>query len=266
MDESTNLRIEELTSLALAIRIMARLRAPDGCPWDRAQDHKSLLKNLLEETHEFIFAVESGDEAAMREELGDLLLQVVFHAQIAEERGAFDLKQVADELVEKLIRRHPHVFGDTAAANADEALESWHRAKRSEGEHTVSLDEVPRSMPALLRARKIQQRAAKVGFQWPDVKGALAKLEEELAELRAAIDSGDPNRAEEEMGDVLFVLACIANYQHFCPEIALMGTVEKFIRRFSHIEKRLAEQGLTPEQATLEQMDGYWEESKRGGE
>ena len=272
-----NLQIDELTAsvplapetvqaLADAVRLMLRLRAPGGCPWDRAQDHQSLRQNLLEETYELLHALATRDDAALREELGDLFLQVVFHSIIAAERGAFDLKDVARELVEKLIRRHPHVFGDVNATTPAEALHSWHNAKRSEGEHTVTLSGVPSTMPALLRARKVQQRAAKVGFQWPDVKGALEKLDEELSEMRAAIDSGDASRAEEEMGDVLFVLTCIANYQHFCPEIALTRTVEKFIQRFGYIEKRLAEQGLIPEQATLAQMDGYWEASKRVSE
>ena len=257
---------ESSAALTAAIRIMSRLRAPGGCPWDAAQTHESLMKNLLEETHETLHALATRDDAALKEELGDLFLQVVFHAIIAEERGAFTLKDVAQELVDKLIRRHPHVFGDASAATPEEALHSWHNAKRSEGEHTVTLSGVPSTMPALLRARKVQQRAAKVGFQWPEVKGALAKLDEELSEMRAAINSGDAARAEEEMGDVLFVLACIANYRHFCPEIALTKTVEKFIRRFAYIERRLAEQGLTPEQSTLEQMDGFWEESKRVSE
>ena len=242
---------------------MIRLRAPGGCPWDAVQTHESLMKNLLEETHETLHALATHDDAALKEELGDLLLQVVFHSIIAAERGAFDLKDVARDLADKLVRRHPHVFGDVNAATPDEALHSWHNAKRSEGEHTITLSGVPNTMPALLRARKVQQRAAKVGFQWPDVTGALKKLDEELSEMRAALDSGDTARAEEEMGDVLFVLACIANYQNFCPEIALTRTVEKFIQRFGYIEKRLAEQGLPPEQSTLEQMDTIWEESKR---
>jgi len=258
------------TALVGVIRLMSRLRAPDGCPWDRAQDHQSLRQNLLEETYEVIHAIETRDDALLKEELGDLLLQVIFHAQIAAEQGRFDLEQVARELTDKLIRRHPHVFGDVTASNADEALASWHTAKRSEGEHTINLDEVPRTMPALLRARKVQQRAARVGFQWPDVNGALAKLDEELAELKHAIGerrflTADPPstaRIESELGDVLFVLACIANYLGICPEIALNQTTEKFIRRFQHIEQRLAEQGLTPEQATLEQMDFHWDEAK----
>ncbi len=249
-------------ALETVLRIMARLRGPGGCQWDAAQTHQSLLGNLLEEAHEFIYAVQTGDEAAMREELGDLFLQVIFHARIASERGAFDLAEVARELSEKLVRRHPHVFGEVKAAGPEEALASWHSAKRAERPQTAGLEKVPRSMPALLRASQVQEKAAKVGFEWPDVGGALGKLDEELTELRRAIAAGDKVRSAEELGDVLFVLVCVANYLRQCPETALIATIEKFLRRFDYVERRLAEQGLTPEQATLEQMDFHWDEAK----
>ena len=271
MDKKSSLSPAELVSdielpagvteaLEKLLRIMIHLRGSGGCPWDAAQTHRSLLGNLLEEAHEFIHAVQSGDEAAMREELGDLLLQVIFHARIAAERGSFDLGDVARELTEKLVRRHRHVFGQVEVSDADEALASWHSAKRAEEPGTVGLDRVPRAMPALLRASLVQEKAARVGFEWPEVSGALTKLDEELSELRRAIAAGDRLRQAEELGDVLFVLVCVANYIGQCPEMALIATVEKFIRRFDYIERRLAERGLSPEQATLEQMDFHWDE------
>jgi tetrapyrrole methylase family protein/MazG family protein len=254
----------ELESVGSLIKIMARLRMPDGCPWDQAQTHASLLPNLLEESYEYIHAVNEGDVPAMKEELGDLLLQVIFHAQIAQESGAFNLGMSARELSEKLIRRHPHVFGDDKAADPHGALASWNAAKRKEGEHTVNLDKVPRAMPALLRARKVQEKAAKVGFQWPEVEGALAKVDEELGELRREMVSAkvEPSTIEDELGDLLFAVVNVARYVHVDPEIALIGTVEKFIKRFSYIEKRLEEQGLALGEASLEVMDRYWEEAK----
>jgi tetrapyrrole methylase family protein/MazG family protein len=257
---------------------------------------------MLEEAYEYVHAVKDNDLPAMREELGDLLLQVIFHAQIAADSPAyidspqsppsieggvgggvnplrFTLGDCARELSEKLIRRHPHVFGDDKAADETEALASWHSAKKGEGAHTLDLDKVPRSMPALMRARKVQNKAAKVGFQWPDVSGAIEKVDEELAELKEAIAyprlsrvGGNPSGAadrggsvaaiEDELGDLLFAVVNVSRYLHVDPEIALIGTVEKFIRRFKHIEQRLAEEGLTLGEASLEVMDKFWDEAK----
>ena len=244
------------------IGVMARLRSPNGCPWDVAQTHRSLLKNLLEESYEFVDAVQTDDITAMREELGDVLLQVIFHSQIAAEQGTFDLDDVVRDLVDKLIRRHPHVFGDVRANNPAEALDSWITAKSSEGADRMGLDTIPKAMPALIRARKIQDKMGRVGFEWPDVNGALKKVDEELEELRQAIRDGDNDQAGEELGDVLFVLANIGRYIGHCSEVSLTATIDKFMRRFGHIERRLAERGMTPEDATLEQMDEYWEEAK----
>ncbi|MDP8240502.1 MAG: nucleoside triphosphate pyrophosphohydrolase [Candidatus Hatepunaea meridiana] len=251
-----------LDAIAEVIHIMANLRAPNGCPWDIAQTRESLLPNLLEETYEFINAVQNKDIANMKEELGDLLLQVVFHAEIASERKEFDLGDVARELSDKLIRRHPHVFGDVKAGNEEEAYASWNDAKRKEGVKKTSLADIPPNMPALLRARKVVEKAGRVGFEWPIVKDALAKLEEEVGELREAIEEDDKAHIREELGDVLFMAACIGRYIHQCPELALQSTIEKFLSRFRYIEKKLAEEGLTPEDATLEKMDGYWDEAK----
>jgi len=241
---------------------MSHLRAPGGCPWDAAQTRESLLKNLLEETYEVINAVESGDIEGMKEELGDLLLQVVFHALIASERNEFDLGDVARSLSDKLIRRHPHVFGEVKADNEEEALASWNAAKSAEGDHTTSLAAVPVTLPALLRARKVVDKAGSVGFEWSNISDALDKLDEEVGELRRAVNEGDDKQIRDELGDVLFMTACVARYIHECPELALQSTIEKFLKRFKYIEKRLAEKGSSPEQSTLEEMDSYWDEAK----
>jgi len=251
-----------LERLGWVVRIMTRLRAENGCPWDRAQDHKTLLKNLLEEAYEFIETVRLGDDAEMREELGDLFMQVVFHAEIAAERGAFHLGDVAEELTDKLLRRHPHVFGEVQAKDQDAALSSWIAAKQKEGWKEFALDEVPRAMPALLRARKVQEKVGQVGFEWPQADGALAKIDEELAEFREAVQSGDRERASEELGDLLFAVVNAARYVQQCPEVSLTVATDKFVRRFRHIESRLAEEHRTPRDATLEEMDRYWDEAK----
>lgn len=254
----------EAAALAEVVKVVARLRSEDGCPWDRAQTHRSLRPNLLEEAYEVVDAIERDDDTLLREELGDLLLQVVLHSQLARDRGAFDIGEVAGELADKLVRRHPHVFGSARASSPEEALASWRGAKRSESGGPVSLGDLPRAVPALLRARKIAQRAAEVGFTWPDLEAVMQKLDEELAEFRVAVKSGLSDRIEDELGDVLFVLACVAVYVGLCPETALNRANDKFLRRFSHVEKRLAEQGLEPRRATLEQMDLHWAEAKAG--
>ncbi|MBM3328938.1 MAG: nucleoside triphosphate pyrophosphohydrolase [Calditrichaeota bacterium] len=277
LPEGESLAVEQL------IKVMARLRAPDGCPWDRAQTFQSLLPNLLEETYEYLHAVREDDPAAMREELGDLFLQVIFHAQIAAEAGLFDLGSAARELTLKLIRRHPHVFGDDKAETPDHALESWNNSKRREGSHTIQLEKIPRAMPALLRARKIQEKSARVGFEWPDVSGAMQKIDEELQELKAAIagnaiDNDDdddkwrdstlriPHSALDEVGDLLFAVVNVARYLKVDPETALNATNEKFIRRFRVIEDRLRERGRTMEETSLSEMDAIWEEAKSTAE
>ncbi len=253
----------ELESIGLLMKVMARLRAADGCPWDRAQTHKTLLPNLLEEAYEYFTAVQEGDLKAMKEELGDLFLQIIFHSQIATERNDFTLGQASKELALKLIRRHPHVFGEKKASNSEEALAAWTGAKRREGEHTLNLELIPKAMPALLRARKIQEKAAKVGFEWSDIKGAMAKVEEELNELKRTIAQNDTAHAEDEIGDLLFAVVNVARYINHCPEVALTNTNEKFIRRFKFIETKLAEKGKTLNTVTLEEMDAIWEEAKR---
>lgn len=240
--------------------VVAALRAPDGCPWDREQTHRSLLPYVVEEAHELVDAVEDGGDSAICEELGDVLLQVVLHAQIAAERGAFTLQDVADGIRDKMVRRHPHVFGGASVDDASQVEANWKQAKRAEGRST--LGGVPRSLPALARAQRIASRARGVGFDWPSHDEALDKLDEECGELREAVSSGDIVRAEDELGDVLFMAACMAARLGVDPSRALRGTVAKFERRFGHVEARLAERGRTPETSDLSEMDALWDEAK----
>lgn len=262
IDASVQLPDGMLERLSWIIKIMALLRAPNGCPWDKAQSHESLLKNLIEESYEFVDTVRSGDVDDMREELGDLMLQVLFHAEIAQENGHFHLGDVAEELADKLVRRHPHVFGEVHADGQEQALESWNTAKKKEGWKKFSLNEVPKSMPALLRARKVQEKAGKVGFEWQKADGAIEKIDEELAEFKEAVASGDIKHAGEELGDLLFAVVNVARYVKHCPEVSLTQATDKFVRRFGHVEERLAESGRTPYDSTLEEMDGLWNEAK----
>jgi len=243
------------------LEIMRRLRGPGGCPWDREQTHASLLTSFTEELYEYIEAVEDGNDAAMRDELGDLCLHIVFQAQIAEERGAFSIAQVLDGLAEKLIRRHPHVFGDATAGTAAEVLHNWEQIKKREHTHAARqslVDGVPRHLPALAKARKVQHNVQKAGFDWNNVHEALAKVDEELGELRAAIAAGRDDHVKEELGDLLFSIVNVARFVQVEPERALHRTVEKFMRRFRKIEERLALRGSSPAASTLAEMDALW--------
>lgn len=246
------------------VEIMARLRAPDGCPWDREQTHASLKKYLIEEAYEMLESIDEGDDAALAEECGDVLLQVVFHAQIAAEEGRFAIADVLDAINGKLIRRHPHVFGDRDAATADEVLRNWDADKRKEKPERESiLDGVPGALPALLRARQLQAKASRVGFDWERVDEVFDKLEEECRELRQARAEGRAETMREELGDMLFALVNVARYLDVDPEEALQQTNRKFIRRFNYIEKRLKARGRAPDESTLEEMDALWDEAKR---
>ena len=242
------------------VDILASLRSPDGCPWDREQDHRSLAPYLIEEAHEFIDTLERLDPKEMTEELGDVLLQVVFHAQLGAERGEFDMQDVADAISDKMIRRHPHVFGDEDAASPDEVTRRWNEIKRAEGK--TRLGGVPRSLPALDRARRVTAKAAEVGFDWDLPAQVLDKLDEERAELLAALDAGDSDAIEDELGDVLFVIANLARKLDVDPEKALHRTVAKFERRFTHIESSLAGRGSSLDEASLAEMEALWVEAK----
>jgi MazG family protein len=261
------------------LSIMARLRGPDGCPWDREQTLATLRPYVLEETYEVLEAIDSGDPEAHREELGDLLLQIVFQARLAEEEGRFDFAGVADAISEKLLSRHPHVFGTGARSadarpdpdspgvrDADGVLRQWSALKKKEneakGRGKSVLEGVPRELPALARAERLTEKASRVGFDWPDAAGARAKVAEELGELDEAVESGDRARMEDELGDLLFATANLARKLGIPPEGALRGTLGKFVYRFEYVEDALARRGVPHGAATLEEMDRLWDEAK----
>lgn len=245
------------------VGLMARLRAEDGCPWDRAQTLASLRPYLIEEAYEVLHAVDGGRVEEHQEELGDLLLQVVFQAEIRRQEGTFDAADVAHGIADKLVRRHPHVFGDTTAAGPKDAWARWEEMKQREKVGRSVLSGVPRDLPALLRAQRVTEKAANVGFDWPDLAGPLAKVKEELAELEQALEAKDRARIESELGDALFSLVNVARFAEVAAEDALRGTVERFSRRFAHVERQLFAAGKTPKQATLAEMDAFWNEAKQ---
>jgi tetrapyrrole methylase family protein / MazG family protein len=248
------------------LAIMARLRGPDGCPWDRVQTLATLRPYLLEETYEVLEAIDSGDAREHREELGDLLLQIVFQAQLTSEAGQFGFADVAEAISDKLVSRHPHVFGDGRVKDAEGVLKQWAALKRDEkmarGKGRSVLEGVPRELPALARADRLTEKASRIGFDWPDVGGARAKVDEELRELDAAVAAGDRQSIEHELGDVLFTLANVARKLSIAPEEALRGTIARFIDRFEHVERGLERSGIPHGEATLEQMDELWNEAK----
>jgi MazG family protein len=246
--------------------IMHRLRAPGGCPWDAEQTHGSLVSNLIEEAYETVDAIQRCDMEHLREELGDLLLQVIFHSELAEEAGRFDLDDVARGICDKLVRRHPHVFAASEAGTSDAVLRQWDAIKREEkgtSEETY-LHGTGKGLPALLRASKLQKKAAKVGFDWPTQSGVLSKIREELLEVEAAIDAQDLSAVDEEIGDLLFSVVNLVRFRKLDPEVVLAASNEKFERRFAEMERRLKETGLSLDAATAEQMDDAWEKAKRG--
>ena len=252
--------------------IVARLRAPGGCPWDREQTHASLRTALLEETYEVLAAIEANDDPNLREELGDLLLHVVLHSQIAAERGAFDFDAVAREIGEKMVRRHPHVFGDDRLTDTAAVLVRWDEIKRREkekagraGEGVPSqMDGLPALLPALMRAQKAQEKAAKVGFDWRKVEEVLAKVREEATEIEQT-PPGAADAVAEEIGDLLFAAVNLARWHKLDAETAMRRATDKFVRRFQHVEGALRARGQAWDAATFEEMDALWEESKRAG-
>jgi len=251
---------DDLAQLAALVDTIARLRAPDGCPWDRKQTHTSLRSSLLAECYEVLEALDSGDAAGLREELGDLLLQIVFHTQIAAETGEFTLAEVARGINEKLVRRHPHVFGAAEAGDAEEVLHNWEELKEQEREEGASmLDGVSGQMPALAYSREVQQKVARVGFDWEDDDGVIEKLEEEVRELNEA---GSPQRKAEEYGDLLFTLVNIARRQGVDAEAALRGANRRFYRRFSRMEELCRQRGLSFSRLSFREQNGLWEEAK----
>jgi MazG family protein len=241
------------------------LRAPGGCPWDQEQTHESLIPHVIEEAYEVVEAIRSGDAAAMCDELGDLLLQSVLHAEIASETGAFDLDSMAQGLSEKLIRRHPHVFGEANAADSDAVLAQWDAIKATErpGKPKGLLHGVGKGLPALMKGQKLQKKAAKVGFDWPDTEPVFGKISEETLELREAMATGDRMQMEHELGDLLFSVVNLARKLGLEAEAALAAANERFTARFTGVEEKLSQQGLSMGSATLAQMDAAWDEVKR---
>ncbi|MFD0893222.1 nucleoside triphosphate pyrophosphohydrolase [Luteolibacter ambystomatis] len=246
--------------------IMHRLRAPGGCPWDAEQTHESLVSNLIEEAYEAVDAIRSGDQTHLCEELGDVLLQVVFHAELAEEAGRFNLDDIARGISDKLVRRHPHVFGSSVADGPDAVLTQWDAIKRAEkgevGEKPF-LHGVGKGLPALPRAAKLQKKAAKVGFDWPQETGVIAKIREELQELEAAVDAQDIEAVSEELGDLMFSAVNLARFRGADPEVLMARANAKFEDRFHAMERLLAAKGLSLADATADQMEEAWDEAKR---
>ena len=246
------------------LEIIRLLRSEDGCPWDKAQTHQSIRRGLLEEAYEAAEAIDNDDPVLLKEELGDVLMQVVFHADIESDAGRFTIDDVCDGVVKKLLFRHPHVFGSECEDSPESVPVSWDKLKRQEkGQRTVadSMDSVARSLPGLWRAEKLQSKAASAGFEWPDVQGALDKLEEEVGELRRAV--GEGGDVPEELGDVLFAAVKVGRFCACDPEDAVNGTCEKFIRRFRAVENGAAAQGREVSQLSLEEMTALWNEAKR---
>jgi MazG family protein len=256
-------------SFGRLIELMARLRGPEGCPWDRQQTLRSLKPYILEEAYELVDSIESDSSSAVREELGDLLLEFLFVSQISVEEKRFTLTEVLEGLHQKIVRRHPHVFGEHEAGSPSEALAHWEgvKAREKRATHRASiLADVPRALPALTRAAKMGARAAVVGFDWPDFRPIVAKLEEETRELVEAADSGAGDRIEEELGDLLFAVVNLARHLGVDPEEALTKSTAKFARRFRHIEEAISRRGGLLEKTPLEEMERLWEEAKRGRE
>lgn len=245
--------------------IMRYLRAPGGCPWDAEQTHESIRKNLIEETYEVVEAIDKKDSGMLLEELGDLLMQVVFHAQMEDEKGVFNFDDVADGVCKKLIERHPHVFGEVEVSGVDDVLDNWDaikRRKKGQKKGSEPMLSVPRELPALMRAAKIQQKASAVGFDWPDVSGAYGKIIEETQELRKAVESGVQDDVIEELGDLLFSVVNVSRFLKCDAEEALTAASDKFINRFIRVEQLAKENGVDMEKASLEKLDKLWDIAK----
>lgn len=250
------------------IDLMARLRGPDGCPWDREQSFNTIKKYTVEETYEVLDAIDRRDWNGLREELGDFVLQAVFYAQMASEEGLFSFGDCLDAINEKLIRRHPHIFGDETARTGDQVLKRWEEIKAEEKRGKAEqpkglLDGIPRSQPSLIEAQQISSKAARAGFDWEHSDQVIAKLEEEIAEFRAACESGSMDEVEGELGDILFTIVNLARFAKVDPEQALRRTSGKFRKRFAHVEKRLAEDGGDVSSVPVAKLEELWQEAKR---
>ena len=251
------------------IALMAKLRGSDGCPWDRKQTTESLKPFLVEECYEVIDALDEGSPDKVKEELGDLLFQIIFHARIAEEQGQFSMYDVIAANIEKMTRRHPHVFGDAKLSTDKEVLSNWEEIKKKEKgyeDRKSILEGIPRHLPSLLRAHSIQERAARVGFDWSRLDDALPKLDEEIAEFKESLKKEDAAGIEEELGDIFFMLVNISRFLGVNPEDALRKTISKFIQRFRYIEEHAADAGRSLNDMTLDEMEALWQESKQSRE
>lgn len=247
------------------LRLVTVLRSPGGCPWDRKQTHESIKKNFIEETYEVVEAINKADAEGLKEELGDVLLQVAMHSEMESEKGSFDFNDVVNDICKKLVVRHPHVFGDAAAQSSDEALQNWDQVKlktkgmKKQGEAMIK---VPRELPALMRAQKVQEKAAKAGFDWDDINGAVDKLHEEIDELETALAAGVGKDIEEEFGDVLFSCVNVSRFIGADSEEALTASTDKFIKRYLLVEKLAADEGLDMKTASIEELDKLWNKAK----
>lgn len=254
-----------MTPIEELIEVMAILRAPNGCPWDKEQTHESLVPYLIEEAYEAVEAVEKQDFDELKKELGDVLLQVIFHAQLAKEAGRWDINDVAAATVAKLKHRHPHIFGDVKADTSEQVLANWEQIKRQErkaqGKGSM-LDGIPSHLPALRKAKRVQEKVARVGFEWERTEEVVAKVEEEFSEFREAYDGKDRDKINDELGDLLFAIVNLARFLDTDPEDSLRHTIDKFTRRFQYIERELDRKGKAPQEATLAEMDALWEEAK----
>ncbi len=263
--EAVSLASQRGQNLPRLVEIMRALLAPNGCPWDREQTYASLRRYVLEEACEVIDAIDDGNMGALREELGDLTLQIVFQSELARSQGLFGVDDVITGICDKLIRRHPHVFGDAIASTPGEVHQNWERIKAEEKAGRGLLDGIPRSLPGLARAQRVGEKVNRVGFDWPDVQGSRAKVTEELSELDEAIRDGDAGAINEELGDVFFALVNLARHVHVDAEASLRHTIDKFVNRFKHVESQVRTHhgGFDLARVSLEVMDGYWEEAKR---
>ncbi len=247
------------------LRLITVLRSPGGCPWDRKQTHESIKKNFIEETYEVVEAINKVDAQSLREELGDVLLQVAMHSEMESEKGSFDFNDVVNDICKKLVVRHPHVFGDVAAQSSDEALQSWDQVKlKTKGmkKQSEAIIKVPREFPALMRAQKVQEKAAKAGFDWDNVNGAVEKLHEEIDELETALAAGVGKDIEEEFGDVLFSCVNVSRFIGADSEEALTASTDKFIKRYLLVEQLAADDGVDMKSASIEELDKLWNKAK----
>lgn len=265
METKNNFNFKDKYNVYDLVEIMRVLRSEGGCPWDIKQTHESIKKNLIEETYETIEAINKNDPDMLREELGDVLMQVVFHSQIESEKGVFDIDDVADENCKKLIERHPHVFGEVNVNSVDDVLTNWDAIKRkTKGQKstTQAIDSIPRELPALMRATKVQSKASKAGFDWSEVSGALDKLSEEIAELKEAIANGERDNINEELGDVLFSAVNVSRFVDIDAEESLTDSTDKFVARFKTVEKLAEERGIDMKTSDLQTLDKLWDEAK----